>query len=237
LRRSTVPSWGKSNSTSIDDDSACQVLSDYLKSLQYSNSRFFRANVYTYVGDDPLDKTDPTGETCTSNNGTYSCQVDSIRDAKNNVTQRADFSKDQVKQVAAFEKSYTTAVNDLASHPDRTATVSVSGGGKDQTVTAGSIAQSLADRTVIASPSEKPGAYTSGYSTIVGERGLSGVGSFKGVQPSSADQARQIAITHEGIHDTKGDRTRGTLNVTEFGAAHQAPFNQAAKQLLGEPDE
>jgi RHS repeat-associated protein len=43
-------------------------------------------DLYTYVDNDPLNKTDPTGETCTSSNGTYSCQVDSIRDAKGNVT-------------------------------------------------------------------------------------------------------------------------------------------------------
>jgi hypothetical protein len=142
-------------------------------------------------------------------------------------------------QVAAFEKSYTTAVNNLASDPGRTATVSVPGGGKDQTVTAGSIAQSLAERTVIASPSEAIGAetYPGTFTTIIGQKGLSGVGTLKGVQPSSADQARQIGITHEGIHETKADGTQGTLNATQFGIAHQVPFNQAAQELLQKSDQ
>ena len=195
--------------------------------------------VYTYVGNDPLDKTDPTGETCTSSNGTYSCQVDSIKDAKGNVTQRADFSKAQVKQVAAFEKSYTKAVNDLASHPDRSVTVSVPGGGKDQTTTAGAVAQTLAGRTFVADPSKAGGASTSPgtNTTIVADRGLSGNGVLKGINPGSADLIRQIVATHEGLHDTAVDRTRGDLSPKNFNDAHQIPFNRATEDLLGIKDQ
>jgi hypothetical protein len=140
--------------------------------------------------------------------------------------------------VAAFEKSYTKAVNDLASHSDRSVTVSVPGGGTDQTRTAGAVAVDLAFRNFVASPSEKGGAATGPGTNIttVRDRGLSGIGVLKGINPSNADQFRQIVATHEGLHDTSIDRTRGDLSPWAFNDAHQVPFNQATEELLGIKD-
>jgi RHS repeat-associated protein len=190
-------------------------------------------DLYTYVGNDPLDKTDPTGETCTQNNGTYSCQVDSIKDAKGNVTQRADFSKAQVKQVAAFEKAYTKAVNNLASHSDRTTTVSV--GDKSMKVSAGDIAKVLVNRTFVAAPDQDGkgrGAGTVGNVTTVGGAGLAGIGTVKGASPPGAEGLRELVAVHEGLHNPAENSLK--QGRSDFNDIHQVPYNRAAETLLGE---
>ena len=127
-------------------------------------------NLYAYVGNDPLNRKDPSGQTCTSaiapSTGTrlgtaYNCKVDSIVDAKGNVTQRADFSKKQTAQVAGFDKRYTAAVNKLMSNPDRQATVEVPGQ-KAFTVSAAEVGMNLIKAEVQAAPGTPGGANTRG---------------------------------------------------------------------------
>jgi hypothetical protein len=188
-----------------------------------------------------LDKTDPSGETCTQgDNKSYTCQVDSISDSKGNVTQRADFSKSQLKQVAAFEKSYTKAVNELASHPDRVVPLNVPGD-KSQNIPAAGVAQKLAETDVRAVPSvaaakgfdgSKASMYASDayHVTVFGSglRGAPGYGENARVLGSS-DLMRQVGIVHESLHWTRADRSS---NLPDYGSRHQAPFNQTAEQLL-----
>jgi uncharacterized protein RhaS with RHS repeats len=199
-------------------------------------------NLYTYVDNDPLNKTDPTGETCTQgDNKAYTCQVDSMTDAKGNVTQRADFSEKQVKQVAAFEKSYTKAVNELANHPDRMVALNVPGD-KSQNIPAAGVAQKLAATDVRAVPTvaaskgfdgSKASMYASDafHVTVFGSglRGAPGYGENARVL-GSPDLMRQVGIVHESLHWTRADRTS---NLPDFGSRHQVPFNQTAEQLLG----
>jgi hypothetical protein len=198
--------------------------------------------VYTYVGNDPTDKTDPSGETCTQgSNKTYDCHVDSMTDSKGNVTQRADFSKNQVKQVAAFEKSYTKAVNELASHPDRVVSLNVPGD-KPQNIPAAGVAQKLAETDVRVVPSvpvskgfdgSKASMYASDafHVTVFGSglRGAPGYGENARVLGSS-DLMRQVGLVHESLHWTRADRS---ANLPDFSSRHEAPFNQTAERLLG----
>jgi hypothetical protein len=192
-------------------------------------------NLYAYVGNDPLDRTDPSGETCSQNNGTYTCQVDSMKDAKGNVTQRADFSKAQVKQVAAFEKSYTAAVNKLASHASDKASIAVPGG-KEQTVTAGSVARSAANRVVEAMPSVTQttaeavthGDSMGGVMTTVNAAGLRGAPLVPGA--ANAEQSRQMVVVHEAMHGTYLDNSM--VGIKNFQEAHQIAYDQAALKLL-----
>ena len=159
-----------------------------------------------------------------------------MKNADGTVTQRKDFTPGQVKQVVGFEKSYTSAVNKLASNADRAASVKLRGGGKEQAVKAGFVARALAGRMVIASPSETGGGRTGDNVTTLSDRALSGVGTIQGVRPHNAEELRQIAITHEGMHDTYVDNTRGNLEFKPWNSGHQDPFNRAAQQLLGLSD-
>jgi hypothetical protein len=183
-----------------------------------------------------MGKADPTGTTCTlGSDKKYSCQVDAMSDAKGNITQRADFSKDQVKQVAAFEKSYTKAVNELADHPDRIEPLNIPGG-KTVNVPAAAIAGKLADTSVTAFPTVptlgRDGAMASFSAFQVGVYG-EGLKGNRGYGESAqvlhdADLRRQVAIVHEGMHWTRADQ-----NVPNFDSSHQTPFNQTAEAILG----
>jgi len=191
-------------------------------------------NLYAYVGNDPLDRTDPSGETCTqaTAGGSYTCQVDSIVDKKGNVTERKDFSKSQQRQVKAFEKAYTAAVNKLESHSS--AKVDVSVNGKSEKVTAGYVAKALEGRNVVAAPGIDKGANTNGATntTTVEGRVLSGAGTLQGVKTPTADALRQIAIVHEGLHGTYVDSVGAGMKPGDFNTAHQAPYNEASDELL-----
>jgi RHS repeat-associated protein len=195
--------------------------------------------LYTYVGDDPLNRTDPSGESCSAQggNGTWNCVVDSMTDANGNVTQRADFSKAQVAQVAAFEKSYSAAVNTLMQHASTEVQVKVDG--KSEKVTAGQIGHDLTERNVVAVPSVSKGANTNvnNGTTKVFRGGLSGEGGLEGINTTrSADAVRQIIIVHEGMHGSNSDKSGAGVPFKKWNVDHQAPYNKAADKLLGGPE-
>jgi RHS repeat-associated protein len=71
-------------------------------------------NLYAYVGNDPVNGVDPSGKTCVQNvDKSYSCKLD------------ANSGKFTPAQVAAINKQYTQAVNQLMRNPDKHMTVRV----------------------------------------------------------------------------------------------------------------
>jgi len=199
-------------------------------------------NLYTYVLNDPLNKVDPTGTTCTSTDGHYDCHIDRVTDAKGNTIDRSTLSRSQQQRLATFEKSYAKAVNDLASHPDRAHTITMkdaNGRTRTATVTAGEVAHALEGRTFVASPFQSGGGNTMGNTTTVESRGLSGVGIAQGVPRGNPDLLRQVTAVHEGMHG-QGTYTDdylapgGTSQMGEpyYNNAHQLPYNDAAMDLL-----
>jgi RHS repeat-associated protein len=199
-------------------------------------------DLYTYVGNDPADKSDPSGKTCTQGDDKkYICVVDSMKDAKGNVTQRADFSKAQLRQVAGFEKSYTVAVNALASHPGMTVELTNAGTGVMATTNAGSVATALAGRNYMAIPSltSGPGSAqgTIGNTTSVGGVGLSGSGMLPSVPGANTPELmRQVETVHEGLHGpaTGVDALRpSSMDFNEWNKVfHQPLYDEAAWSLL-----
>jgi hypothetical protein len=78
--------------------------------------------------------------------------------------------------------------------------------------------------------------------THIGPAGLSGEGKISGVTPGNSQSLLEIAVTHEGLHgsDVNIDSTLrdslpfGKWNGTDTQeGVHQAPYNQAANELLG----
>ena len=199
-------------------------------------------DLYAYAGDDPMDRTDPTGETCTqaSNGGAYTCQVDSMitktSEGTTTTTQRKDFTAAQTKRVAAFEKSYTSAVNTLESNKDKVVSIKVDG--KSFSTAAGSIANNLIKRDFVADTTEATDANalarTSGPTTFVYGTGLKG----GNLIPDNSNLSREVIVTHEGIHGDRGEYQlpfHELLGIPPYDKDHQQPYNSAALQLLGLP--
>jgi RHS repeat-associated protein len=203
-------------------------------------------NLYAYVGNDPLDKTDPSGETCAQNqlSGPYSCQVDGFRDSDGHSVDRSSLSNKVLANVRAFEQSYSDAVNNLASHPERVKPLNVPGD-KSQDIPAAGVARKLAETVVTAVPSVAAGKSFDGsksslsssdaYHVTVYGSGLSGAPGFgeNARVLGNPDLRRQVGIVHESFHFTRADRSS---NLPDFGSRHQAPFNQTAEALLGLDD-
>lgn len=106
----------------------------------------------------------------------------------------------QRREVKSFEKSYTAVVNNLASHPDRSASISLSSG-KSAVTTAGEVAGALINRVMVKDFNRAPlGMGTDGDTSYIGPSGLSGKGTLKGRVALSAEQSRRLQIAHEGMH-------------------------------------
>ncbi len=191
-------------------------------------------NLYAYVGNDPANRTDPTGASCVKNNDQqYSCQVDSLKDANGRVTLRTDFSKQQVALVAKFEKAYTAAVNSLAENPNRTATVSGPDGKKTE-VSAGQVAGILQRAQVQALPKMDRAMNFQDGRMAVGRRGLTGEGKIHGIRQGDSDRNLRVGVTHEGIHGTGANDMWANWAPGAFNLDHQKSFSSAAATLLDE---
>jgi RHS repeat-associated protein len=173
-------------------------------------------DMYTYVGNDPTDKTDPTGLRCspqTSGDGktTYSCQVDFVavvRDGK--ISYRAPTEDEQNGKFADFNAQYTDAVNKLADRKARgeansTATVAPITGGKGSfTISVGESLNAMIQRYVAFAGGTLrnrqqmvtdggPGT-SKGPTTYVGDAGL---------------RATMVHIVHDvGMHGTAAETSR-----------------------------
>ncbi len=189
-------------------------------------------NLYAYVYNDPLNKADPSGTTCTQKDGKYTCKVDVFPE---------NATKQQLKDIANFEKRYSAAVNKLMSDPDREADVKV--GNKEFTVTAGEVGSNLIKAEVHARPDLPGGANTSG--NVITLR--AGILSPGGRTPTQLGSFQAMGIVHEGIHWTGWgplpDGTRSAtgersvldpyrLGVEPLKSQHQKPYNDAALDLL-----
>jgi len=189
-------------------------------------------NLYAYVANDPFNKRDPTGTSCTKNAGDYKCQVDSLVNSEGKVIQRKDFSKAQVRQVSAFETAYTAAVNKLAESSDP---VSVAGPDGQSTKTSGTIVAGILARANVQSvPSlSSPMNFKDGKLTV-GPLGRTGGGKLDGIRQGDANRNLRVEVAHEGIHGTGANNMWRGYDHDSFNHDHQSPFNRAAAEMLDE---
>jgi RHS repeat-associated protein len=203
-----------------------------------------QVNLYAYVGNDPVNRNDPTGTTCSAvgeqKGGAtkYSCRIDTVAilDKKGNLTGKREPTADENKKFASFNARYTAAVNKLARDPDRAATVAAIAGkaGSFQT-TAGQAAAAMVSREFMYigkwnSPNMmvSPGVFSpqsgrvEGAATWVLESGL---------------KAHGVGIVHDGgLHATPEEWTGGLQAfpspLSKYD--HQDQYNDAACKLLGQ---
>ena len=191
-------------------------------------------DLYTYVGNDPLDKTDPTGTTCTTNGDKeQNCHMDFISNNDGTMTPRKDFTDAQKNSVKKLDAAYTSTVNNLEKNANGVAPVK-GPDGKVTQVNAGKLAAQLEKQVFIFSPSVKHYMMSEPGWTYVSEAGLQAPTGLYGIHGASSERLYELAITHEGIHAAFpwADNMWAGVPTQQFIDDHQRPFNRAANELL-----
>ncbi len=190
-------------------------------------------NLYAYVNNDPLDATDPKGTSCISTGEHYVCNIDKVDLPKGQST----LTSQQAKFIARFNAKYTSAVNRVAT-ANHTFTVGATGGRPHTSfkISGMEVASSLAKREVTYSPER--GVGQAGIAT----GGNPSTGVFSWVySPEGASHSMERDIIHDGIHSTSaeynGNALAPVLGVDPYNSEHQEPYNRAAGELLGTPNE
>jgi RHS repeat-associated protein len=200
-------------------------------------------NLYAYVGGDPVNKTDPTGQSCvqvaggtgTRQQARFDCKVDQAEfDGK--TVARSDMTEAQRKSLKDTETAYTDTVNKLMSRPTRSVNLEQPGG-KSMAVNAGKVGRALIGATVTDMSSTSGGLLNGGGGQVViGQVGLTGPERLGGLSISDRGTLFRVAWAHEGIHLAYGHAmnpwvaTGRSRELTD--RLHQAPFNQAALELI-----
>jgi RHS repeat-associated protein len=196
-------------------------------------------DLYAYVGDDPIDRQDPTGETCTiASSGVVACQVDQWTDKNGNVTPSKDFTPAEKKVVAAFNRTYTKTVNALLKNSAGDAVVR-GPDGKTTTVNAGELATTL-EKQVFNVDAKSEGFEpnspmdTPARQTNVTPSGLRAPpsGSAYGITGGAPSWLREVEITHEAIHAGYPWADNMWAGRSDFDLGHQEPYNIAAAWAL-----
>lgn len=201
-------------------------------------------NLYAYVGDDPVNRGDPTGMMCTAvgvqRGGAteYACRIDQVAivDRRGHVVGTRDPTANENRRFISFNARYTAAVNRLARNPDTPATVAAirNGQGSFET-TAGQAAAALVSRQFIYTDRASSGRamITPGGPGIAGDEQPRSYVFRDGLGVSGS------RIVHEGgLHGTP-EEARGGLQTNRYPLArwnHQSQYDDAACGLLGGQD-
>ena len=205
-------------------------------------------NLYTYVGNDPANKTDPSGLKCEVGSNGPECHYDEFRDNKGKVISREDATKggnrvtralkmDPASRVARQERAMTDKYKSALALKDRGGSVTVGGSAKlgvaDQTISGNRIVSAMESTPLVATGQSGPssnmaagtekGSVTGDVFRIV----------FYGNGGLSSDFGRTFG--HEELHSAyswpsasdKGWDTPGE----EFQQLHQQPFDSASDSI------
>lgn len=203
-------------------------------------------NLYAYVGNDPVNRSDPTGMTCTAN-GTqgrdiprYSCRIDFVSELKDgDWVRRAPTEAEQNGRFRAFNSRYTAAVNTLARmNPERAARVAnLEGDRGGFRITAGEAKQNLIERTFVF---VEQGANNSNTVMVSPALYNPRTNTIDNNEVAITNRTLGISmrnIVHEGgMHGSRAEWTGGLQNdrYPLRNIEHQRDYDAPACHLLGE---
>jgi uncharacterized protein RhaS with RHS repeats len=190
-------------------------------------------NIYAYVGNDPVNRTDPTGTTCVEiGKGGLKCLVDNV--------DRSRLTPTQLVRLNRFESRYTDAANRMRSLPnqDRRVPVRESGLGLGAfTISRQEALANLIARTFVYDPDDpRTGSPTDTAFT----RGMAGgkVATYvtdRGLAIGNAVTAVHDGALHGSVQEASGRSTLvGLLGREPWLSGHQEPYRDASCQLLGQ---
>jgi RHS repeat-associated protein len=206
-------------------------------------------NLYAYVGNDPVNRTDPTGMSCepagTQDGGApaFNCKVDVVATVERQngryvITAERPVDSRDGNKFDEYNATYTEAANaasrEAHENPDRAITVDPFGSNEGSfTTTPANMLREMTERRVGYANDGEPGAEMATLggpgmdrrpTTYVYERGLN---------------ATPGGIAHDtGLHGSR-DEVRGRLQIrnsplgNRLRDAHQGPYNRAACSGLG----
>ena len=204
-------------------------------------------NLYAYVGNDPLNRRDPTGTKCEgSREQGYSCHIDRERvETRSGWITRAVLPTD--RRFVGFNAQYTNAVNKLAQQDDQSRSVTVGAvqGGRAFDITVEQARESLVARIfVYQTRIDADTVQTSSRIPQRNERSFmrsGGLGDINNAVPSVSSLGRNSTmrdIVHDGgIHSTPQELNGGLLNAdyplgNERDHPHQPQYDSGACRLL-----
>lgn len=202
-------------------------------------------NLYAYVGNDPINAMDPTGESCTFVNSGIASRLGTFR-ARCQVDDRESFlengiSEDEIKK---FERAYSNAVTKLWNNRGKKTRITIEG--KTLTADAGEIAVGL--QLTYVQFEEDSGASAKmaggelspndgqGATAVPVANSLPFPLRFRMSVTSKAvfnwsDRRIQRLVVHEGLHTAPGEAVFS--GIRSFNSKHAPYYNKAADELLG----
>lgn len=192
-------------------------------------------DLYTYVGNDPINNSDPTGMTCKGSTAKEaSCQVDTFNGVVLTAKAREELSKRDAATLKKVETAYTKVYKEaLAQDPKKETTIKLTdaeGRTISTPVTVGEVAAGLKGAQV-------------GVNTMhTGPEAGTTSGPYLNIYPSSSTYKYtkpESIFRHESIHGSAKMQELNRIyslsrsNPQHIPALHNGPFDVAIRELFG----
>jgi RHS repeat-associated protein len=205
-------------------------------------------DLYSYVGNDPLDRTDPSGLKCQGAGNDASCTFDEFKDKKGNVITREQATSggnrltkalkmDPASRVARQEAAMTAKYKSALAMQESGGSVTISGdkslGVADQTVSGGTIVSAMQSTPLVSTEKSGPSSNVLAGAVKVGATGqvlrIEFYSSGAGV--SNFGQLFGHEELHAAYERPSATDAGWDTPSQKFQDAHQGPFNSASDDI------
>ena len=203
-------------------------------------------DLYSYVGNDPMNRTDPSGLKCQSTDAGPSCTFDQFRDKDGNVISREQATSggsklakllkvDPASRVARQEAAMTAKYKAALALKERGGSVTVSGnkglGVPDQKISGGKIVSAMESTPLVSTGKDGPSSNVLAGTVKAGQMGQVLRIEFYRNGAGVSDFGQLFG--HEELHSAYEcpSATDAGWDKRAFGDAHQIPFNNASDNI------